>query len=163
MNKVEQQTQGELIEELIEELTARAQWYFPGFGSRMCSIGNSLEHYSREYLPGYYKLRALVAMDEVDGVYNIIPFEEVSDSQDYDLLISVKYYLYKLRLEVENILDGDGNFENFYEIRDTIMSLGDELRDRLNMILLQVREFQGYESYHLRDVDMLGQIRQTIK
>lgn len=106
------------------------------------------EHKEKAYIEE--SLRVIVE------VYDAIPLEDLTDHPDYDLLSLMKRKISELQCEVILILGGKTDTEALSKLVIEIDDAGCDFRDRLTVLLNELRKYPGYEKFCFSSTDING-------
>lgn len=142
-------------ERLQEELTMRGKYYFKCFGNLLQGLAADLENFSNEAMPED-ESHAREMLRFIISLYQSIPFEQITNHPDYNLLLEIKEEISRLVPEVESVLNNKNNIKKSYEIIKIIEKKGAEYRKRLKTLLEQIRLQPGHEQDGFKVVDIHG-------
>lgn len=145
-------------ERLQEELTMRGKYYFKGFGNLIQAVVSDIDNSIVEKeVTSEAKQSIQENLNKMVELYQRIPFEQITTSPDYDLLLEIKEAISRLVLEVESVLNSNGNFNRSHmEPLIFIDKKGMEYRQRLETLLEQIRQQPGHEQDGFKVVDIHG-------
>ena len=96
-------------EKLQQELEMRGKYYFKGFGSLLHGVMADLDYFV-DFKGGTFEVEKDIRekISRIIGIYQSIPFEQITDHPDYDLLSEINKLIFKLATSVEFVLSGGG-------------------------------------------------------
>ena len=146
------------VEKLKEELEMRGKYYFKGFGACFSGLRIDLRTFIEfEATPGIEK-HSRELLSTIVNLYQSIPFEQIINHPDYDLLLEIKEAISRLVPEVESVLNGKKSIKETENIIKIISEKGLEYRARLKALLDQIRLQPGHEKDGFRLTDIDGKI-----
>lgn len=134
------------IEKMQQELAMRAEYYFKGFGALLEGLLAELENFIVLGETPERKKNIREKINKIVSVYQSIPFEQITNHPDYDLLLEMREAISKLVLEIESILGGEKNINGGKELIYLILEKGIEYRNRLSVLLKQINLQPGHEN-----------------
>ena len=145
------------VEELQEELSIRGKYYFKGFGTCLQGLFADLCILEFKNTPELEK-HSREMLNTIVNLYRSIPFEQITNFPDRDLLLEIKEAISRLIPEVESVLNGKKDTKQTEEIIEIILEKGSEYRARLKTLLKQIRLQPGHENDSFRVINIDGKV-----
>jgi hypothetical protein len=143
-------------DEIKKELAMRGYFYAKGFGGCLSCLKGDLDEFVRGKLSGdridYVRCTIQMLVD----LYGVVHLEELTDHPDYDLLSRIKRNVFLLKEEVDLILQGKTDTSVLNRLIGEIDDAGCDFRDRLNALLVELRQYPGYERFTFASTDVDG-------
>lgn len=139
-----------VAEQLRKELDYRGQFYFKGFGMIVVGIRAKLEIWTVAEKRDKDAQWMCNQVARVTEIYQKIPFDQILDHPDHDLLSKIWGAISRLGPEIEEILNGKEDVNEAYALLQTILNKGYEYRLRLRAICDELHKQPGHENDDLR-------------
>lgn len=143
-------------EKLRTELQERGRFYFKGFGVLVQGVTTHLDIIETSGQSEKRSENLEACVSKMMELYESIPFEEIADSPDYDLLSEIKGAIFLLRDSISNILNGNTPFSEGYRVIELIHEKGMAFRKRLQTLLDELRTHEGCEKEGLQATDVIN-------
>lgn len=99
-----------VAEKLQQELSLRGQFYFKGFGMILSDLLANLEIFAVAESTSERAELIRFRLKTITDLYTKIPFDELSDHPDFDLLIAIRDAIFRLHQAVEKIINGEKRY-----------------------------------------------------
>ena len=145
--RIENPGQNESVEQLQKELAFRGGYYFKDFGALLTGLLGDLANSISYGITTERKKNVGEMLNKIVGLYQSIPFEQITDHPDYDLFVQIREAIQKLIPEVEAVLSGEEkSVEKCDKLIKFIADKGREYNVRLRVILDKIRKQPGHEN-----------------
>ncbi len=143
-------------EKLEQELVIRAKYYFKGFGSYLQGLLADLDNIVEIGRTPEREKHTRDMIDKMVSLYQSIPFEQITNHPDYDLLLQINDAISRLVPKIETVIGGGKNIDESLELIKLISEKGMEYRNRLSTLLKQINSQPGHEKDGFKITDIHG-------
>ena len=141
---------------LQEELAIRGKYYFKGFGTCLQGILADLGFCVKFERTPEIAEHARNILNTITKAYQSIPFEQITNHPDYELLKQINEAILKLVPEAEAVLGGKNDIKESWELIKLIAEKGREYQAGLITLMKKINKQPGHEKDGFPVVDLNG-------
>jgi len=143
-------------EKLRAELQERGRFYFKGFGMILQGVTTHLDIIETSDRSDDRIQFLMNCVGKMIELYESIPFDEIEESPDHDLLSEIRGAIFLLRDSISDILNENTPFSEGYRIIELIHEKGMFFRKRLQTLLDELRTHEGCKREGLQAIDVIN-------
>lgn len=143
-------------EKLQQELAMRGQYYFKGFGMILSDLLANLEFFAVAEPTPEIAEHIRYRLKTISDLYGTIPFDQITDHPDHDVLLKIRDAISQLHPAVEKIINGEKDISEAHAVITVIHNNGQAYRARLTTMLRELRKQPGHKHDGLRSIDVIN-------